>query len=267
MTKEFPFFKVHGTGNDFIIFIADECPINIKDQDFIKNICKRKTGVGADGVIIVSEITTNFFKMDYYNSDGTWETFCANGARCVGKILYKKKLIEKKVNFLAGDGEHQLKFDNSDKIWIKMKPPSFVTEEINLFQYLGRHINSGAKHFVCNVDNLTKDLVEEFGPKIRYSDFFQPNGVNVNFSQKISNNIIKVITYEKGIEDVMQSCGSGAVASAYYIHKYLKLISPLKIKVLGGELNLIFNETWKNVWLGGPAKIVFESNIKIDLFN
>ena len=57
-----------------------------------------------------------FACLDYFNSDGTWETFCANGARCVGKILYDKKLIEDKAQFTAGDGEHQLKFDNP--IWV-----------------------------------------------------------------------------------------------------------------------------------------------------
>ena len=259
MSQKIPFFKAHGTGNDFVIFIENDCPSYISNLDFITNICKRKTGIGADGVIIISEISQTFFKMDYYNSDGTWETFCANGARCVGKFLFEKGLIINEVDFLAGDGEHQLKFDENGEIWIKMKSPKNVTEELSICGFSGKHVDSGAKHFTCEAKELMEDIVQEFGPKIRYAEEFKPHGVNVNFVEKNSDNQIKVITYEKGIEEVMLSCGSGAVASAYHIHEKKTLKSPLKIEVPGGELNLQFNDSWDDVWLGGPAVILFES--------
>lgn len=174
-------------------------------------------------------------------------------------------MIEKNANFLAGDGEHQLKFDDTGNIWIKMKSPSFVTDEINLFGFSGRHVDSGAKHFTVEPLKLSNELVQEFGPKIRYADKFAPNGLNVNFGKWISENEIEVITYEKGIEKVMLSCGSGAVATAFYLIGSKQLSSPLKINVPGGELNLKFNENWDDIWLGGPAVILFESQLDLNL--
>ena len=261
--KEVSFYKAHGTGNDFIIFIEKNFPKKLFEPHFIKKICNRKTGIGADGVIFTKLISSDLFEIEYYNSDGTWETFCANGSRCVGKILIQNGLIENNSTFNAGDGEHTLKVENNI-VWIKTKPPIFKTNEINCYGYTGKHIDSGAKHFVTIVNNLTLENVKKFGPKIRYSKIFKPLGLNVNFSKKISNNKIKVITYEKGIEEVVLSCGSGSVASAYYIYKSLSLQSPLKIEVLGGELNLKFNESWDDVWLGGPAVIVFKSKLRFN---
>ncbi len=140
-----------------------------------------------------------------------------------------------------------------------MKSPKNVTEELSICGFSGKHVDSGAKHFTCEAKELMEDIVQEFGPKIRYAEEFKPHGVNVNFVEKNSDNQIKVITYEKGIEEVMLSCGSGAVASAYHIHEKKTLKSPLKIEVPGGELNLQFNDSWDDVWLGGPAVILFES--------
>lgn len=259
MSVKIPFIKAHGTGNDFIIFMQKNCPTVINNSKFIKQICKRKTGIGADGVLIISDISSNNFSLDYYNSDGTWETFCANGSRCAIKLLIEKEQIERKSKFTAGDGDHNLIVDENNHIWIQMKPPSYVTEEIHLFGYSGRHVDSGAKHFACEVSNLSEEIVQNFGPKIRFSKEFSPNGVNVNFSEKKSNNEINVITYEKGIEEVMLSCGSGSVASAFHLSKKYNLKSPLKINVPGGELNLKFNKKWDDVWISGASILLFES--------
>jgi len=259
-----PFTKAHGTVNDFIIFIQSECPTIISSPKFISNICQRRTGIGADGVIIISDSKIADYKMDYYNSDGSWETFCANGARCVGALLKQKGIIKNNATFVGGDGLHKIEFDNENFAWVKMKPPNYKTEIINLFGFSGRHVDSGAKHFVCESKNLTLSMVEEFGPKIRYTENFKPDGINVNFFEVISISKIKVITYEKGIEKVMLSCGSGSVASVYHANNNSKLISPVNIQVPGGILKLKFDENWKNVWLGGPAVLLFESQINLN---
>ena len=87
-----------------ILFLENRCSDDIKNSTFIKNICNRRTGVGADCIIIISDCDDFDFKMDYYNSDGTWETFCANGARCAVKMLYEKKYIKEISSFVSGDG-------------------------------------------------------------------------------------------------------------------------------------------------------------------
>ncbi len=258
---EIPFTKAHGTGNDFIFFIKEECPDNIYSPDFIISICERRTGIGADGVIILSQIGTVDFKLDYYNSDGSWETFCANGSRCAVKLLNSKNIISKNSTFEAGDGLHEAEIDNTGMVWIKFKAPKYKSELLKICGFQGRYVDSGAKHFACPSEKLDNEIVESFGPKIRYNKAFIPEGINVNFFKIESPQKLNVITYEKGIEKVMLSCGSGAVAAGYHAAQTNKMESPLSIKTPGGLLNLKFDEDWNDVWLGGPAVLLFESTI------
>ena len=258
--KMIPFYKAHGTGNDTIIFLKEECPDIIYKPKFIEKICKRRTGIGADCVIIVSKNKKYDFKMDYYNSDGTWETFCANGARCVAKLLYNKNIVSKKTNFIAGDGPHTAIIKNNE-ILLKMKPPAIISEMITIDKYKGYLIDSGAKHFVIEVKDFNYKNVETVGRTIRYSKYFKPKGVNVNFYEKKDNNNICVWTYEKGVEKLMLSCGSGSVASAYYAYKMNNIKSPVTCNVLGGVLTIQFNSDWDDVWIIGTATILFESEI------
>ena len=264
MSTIIPFTKAQATGNDFIIFLKKECPKIISSPNFINKICKRRTGIGADGVLIISNHNTVDYKIDYYNSDGSWETFCANGARCVGKLLKEKGIIKQKAIFESGDGIHKIKFDNSNIAWIKMRIPVYKTDYIKLFGFSGRFIDSGAKHFACKSKTISKEIAQKFGPLIRYSKEFAPDGINVNFFKQHSKNKISVISYEKGIEKVMLSCGSGSLAATFHANNIDKMISPVNINVPGGNLKLNFDKSWKNVWLGGPAVILFQSEININ---
>jgi len=259
-----PFAKAHGNGNDTILFIQENCPKIITDSNFIKKICQRRTGIGSDCVIVLSKDQKYDFKMDYYNSDGSWETFCANGARCAVKYLHQKKIIGSSSTFISGDGIHQAKVDK-DKISIKMKTPKIKSEELIVENFKGKIIDSGALHFCINVDNIRKlDDIEKIGSKIRNADIFMPKGVNVNFFAIKPQNLLQVLTYEKGVEKIMLSCGSGSVASAFLFFKKNKIKSPIQTISDGGKLIISFNEDWSDVWIKGNAKILFESYLEFN---
>ncbi len=204
--------------------------------------------------------------MDYYNSDGSWETFCANGARCAVKLLYKRNKIDKQSTFISGDGSHEAIIENNI-ISIKMQTPKFVSKKINIENYSGYVIDSGALHYCINIDkiNLLDDL-ESIGRKIRNSDIFKPRGVNVNFFNNNNNNILDVCTYEKGVEKLMLSCGSGSLASAFYANKLFKLSNSIQCISKGGELKVSFDRNWKNVWIAGDTVILYESSINLNHF-
>ena len=259
MNNLIPFIKAHGNGNDVILLIKEECPDFITRPKFIQNICKRRTGVGSDCVIILSKNSKHDFKMDYYNSDGTWETFCANGARCVVKYLYQKKMINKVSNFLSGDGEHKAIIEN-DEISIKMNTPKFKSEKLEVKNMQGYVIDSGAQHFCINLEQrIVIDELEKIGMEIRQSDLFKPKGINVNFFKILDDQTIEVHTYEKGVEKLMLSCGSGSVASAFYAsHKY-EMLNSIKTISEGGNLFISFNKDWSDVWIKGNATILFEA--------
>ena len=251
--------KAHGTHNTFIIIYDNKYHELIKSK--IQTICNQ---FDTDGLILVSDHKDYDYKMDYFNNDGTWETMCANGARCVALVMSQYKKYNKIINFLAGDGAHKIKIKNSEEISLSMNTPIFKTKEINSNGYSGKFIDSGAKHFATIVNDINNKLVNSEGYKIRYDKIFSPNGTNVNFMKIINKNHVKVWTYEKGIESMVMSCGSGSVAAVFYGYKENKLNSPVKITVPGGELSLIFNEKWNDVWLTGPAVIIDEYEIKIN---
>ena len=244
--------KADGTGNDFIIIYNNVHHDLIKPQ--IQNICAQ---FKTDGLLLISDYKNYDYKMDYFNNDGSWETMCANGARCAALFMFTKNLVNQNIAFMAGDGAHQIEIDNPNKIKLSMRQPVFKSTDIISCNYKGRYVDSGAKHFatIANVNNQT---VKIDGQKIRNDQQF-PDGINVNFMNIINSQHIKVFTYEKGIEDMVLSCGSGSVAAAFYAFKNKKIKSPLKISVPGGELTLTFNETWDEVWLSGPAKLYPET--------
>ena len=253
-----PFTKAHGTGNSFIIIYLSECPELELNENMIQTLCK---GQETDGLLLLSDHKEYDFKMDYYNNDGTWETMCANGARCAGFLLYEKKIMNKKGMFITGDGEHKIKIKDSNNIATTIFPPQYTSDEIFLDELSGFSINSGAKHFVVEVHIDANLEWEKIGKKIRNSDYFSPYGTNVNFVKKISNSILEVITYEKGVEAIMESCGSGSVAAAYHIQQKYNLSNNFIVHVRGGKLSITADSKWKEVWLQGPVKLLYSSTI------
>ncbi|NOZ08493.1 MAG: diaminopimelate epimerase [FCB group bacterium] len=256
-----PFTKAQGTGNDFIILWEKECPGVIRTPEFISAICARRTGVGADALLILSRTPDFDFKMDYYNSDGSWETMCANGSRCAALFMVDRGLAGNSMRFLTGDGSHRVEFRDSRHIRLQMTPPSYAAEQLSVGGYCGNHVDSGAAHFVIEAPGFTREKVVSAAPAIRHADCFAPRGVNVNFYQLEEDSTLRVLTYEKGVESFMLSCGSGSVAAAYDAARKLRLSSPISIRVPGGKLQVEFDENWQEVWLTGPAVLLFKSTI------
>ena len=259
-----PFTKAHGTGNHFIIIYLPECPEIKLNKKLIQSLCNPHIGVGADGLLAVSQHPQYDFKMDYYNNDGTWETMCANGARCVAMLLNQKNVIESEAVFITGDGEHQIKIIDDINVALTISPPEYIGEEIIVEKLSGISVNSGAKHFVIEIEQNQELNWGKIGRKIRYSNQFS-SGTNVNFVRKINKNTLEVITYEKGVEQIMQSCGSGSVAAAYHMQKKHNLDYNLIIKVAGGDLSVTADSNWTNVWLKGKTKLLFNSEIDINI--
>jgi len=261
---DIPFTKAHGTGNDFIILYSEDILSLDINEDLIQKLCHRRTGIGADGLLLLSPNETLDFQMDYYNNDGSWETMCANGARCAVLYMYQRGLIKNKTSFYAGDGPHDAQIIKSNHIRLSMKSPQYKTNLITVEGFEGCHVDSGARHFAVSINDLSKIDVYKAGQKIRYSKEFSPKGINVNFFTKLRPNLIRVETYEKGVEEMMLSCGSGSVAAAYHASQTLGIHNPIDITVPGGELKIEFDSNWGNVWLTGTAMLLFNSIIHLD---
>ena len=259
--------KAHATQNHFLI-IENQNP-KLNQKEFIKKICSTKKHERIDGVLILSKkdqwenyFKSIDFKMDYYNNDGSWETMCANGARCAALYMFNK-YGKKKMNFEAGDGNHTAEILNNSSVKLSMIKPKYCSDELSIEKTKGFHVDSGATHFVVEYPAIENQKVKELGKKIRHNKEFQPRGINVNFYEVMNKNEISVKTYEKGIENLMMSCASGSVASVFHLAKNKIIKSPVKVNVPGGDFLVDFSNDWNVVNIIGSAEIEQNYNISI----
>lgn len=256
------FYKYQGTGNDFILLDNRK---NIYDgitSSQVKELCDRHFGIGADGVMLLNTKEGYDFEMIYYNADGNAGSMCGNGGRCIVKFASILGIKKKEYTFLATDGAHVAEMDLDKEVSLKMQDVNNV--EFLLNYYL---LNTGSPHYVKNVKNVAGiDVVAE-GRKIRNSKEFAVKGVNVNFVEIISDDEIFVRTYERGVEDETLSCGTGVTASALISAHNDKGFNRVEVKTPGGNLNVEFEKIsdteFINIWLSGPAELVFAGEVNL----
>lgn len=258
MTK-IHFYKYQATGNDFVVIDNRSGDFSFtKDQ--VIQLCDRKFGVGADGVMLVEKHPSLNFNLEYFNSDGS-QSLCGNGSRAAVHFASKLGMVNGKATFNAFDGEHSAQFLPSGNIKLKMNPvPETKLIDGNYF------IHTGSPHLIKFVDDIDDYPVFEEGRKIRYADIFGPSGTNVNFVALQKDNTIFVRTYERGVENETLSCGTGVTAAALAA-SFKGYSSPIKIKTLGGDLSVEFKSsqsgTFEEIFLIGPAKMVFEGDLEL----
>lgn len=256
------FHKFHGTGNDFIMLDGRHLKSSLSPHT-IASLCHRRFGIGADGLIIVNTHPETDFEMTYYNADGSLAKMCGNGARCAVAFSYMNGLTGSKVRFLAGDGFHTACVEqvNGESWTVEISMGDTLIPEVSPS---GTEINTGTQHLVNIVENIEIiDTVAE-GRKIRYSDKYKSEGINVNW-MCIENDSIQVRTYERGVEDETLSCGTGVTACAL-IASLLKGKNEWKIETAGGSLK-VTSETngryFTNIWLSGPAVMAYRGEVYI----
>ena len=276
--NEINFTKLTGAGNDFVLIDKKLNPNISIHSDFIRKICDRRFGVGADGLLIIDDGEGVDFKMEYYNSDGSSGMLCGNGARCIIKYAdFSSRINGSNTKFTFNDEVFYGVIIDKDIIKFQLNSPTKLKENFEIEIFGGKlnvsFIDTGAHHVVVNIDDTINSIenielfpVEKFGREIRYSSYFEPLGTNVNFIS-IIDKIINIRTYERGVEQETLACGTGAVASAIIAFKEGRISIPAKLKTKGGdilEVNFEINEdVIENVTLTGPAKIVFHGKYKI----
>lgn len=263
------FKKYQATGNDFVLL--DWNPdLNLHlTEKVIHRMCDRRFGIGADGLILVKYKEGQRPEMIYYNSDGRIGSFCGNGSRAFAKYLYDAGKIRDNewFEFKAYDGLHKARIRNKNSSFIDLVMSDVCQIQTDGESYI---LDSGSPHYVCWKNDLENvDVVQE-GRKIRYSAPFKEKGINVNFvSEVTSHNILKVKTYERGVEDMTYSCGTGVVASviAWAVKNNIKQ-GKKSVQVPGGSLEVSFdylNNCFTNIILSGPAEKCFEGIYELQI--
>ena len=202
--------------------------------------------------------------MNYYNNDGSWETFCLNGLRCVALIL-NKKLKKSLFTIYSNEQPYNTKIYVDQFVEVELIKPVYINKNIKINNFVGNYVDSGAKHFVCNYskewnDNQSLELEMQ---SIRYHDLFKPQGINVNYYKVVEKNIIEVKTYEKGIEKIMKSCASGSFACAFDYSQKNNINSKIKVLNDGGISQITFSKCYKNNLFKAVANIEYEGELEI----
>lgn len=268
------FYKYQGAGNDFLIADNRDGMVTLTTEQ-IASLCDRRYGVGADGLMLLEASDSYDFKMTYFNSDGSGGMMCGNGGRCI--VAFASDMGITHFDFEAADGFHTAEVLSDSRgvktVRLKMKDVTDVCryevlEGVSIIAD-GYFLDTGTRHYVRHVNDLDNyDVVGE-GRCIRFqAQDFQPVGVNVNFIEQ-KDGVLKVRTYEKGVEDETFACGTGIVASCIAACVSGTTPSSLDeghvrydVQAKRDRLSVDFVQNGRNsfsdVWLTGPATFVAE---------
>lgn len=274
------FTKMQGAGNDFLLINGFKYNLD-EIVPKIKSLCDRRFGVGGDGIMVALPSTECDVKMYYYNSDGSQGEMCGNGIRCFAKFVYEKNIVKKdilKIETLAGVQTAVLNINDKgivEKIEIeigniKYSPKDIVVnvEGENAFNKKltidGKEITFssiflGVPHTVIFIEHEGQYDVNDIGSKIEVNPIF-PKKTNVNFVLPLSNNEIKIFTWERGAGRTL-ACGTGSSSAALLCHKLKRMDSTIKVYTEGGELEVQVLED--RVKLRGSAEITFEGTVDL----
>ncbi len=273
MAVSFPvtFSKMSGAGNDFLLIDNRDNVVNQQDkQNLVKKVCRRRFGVGGDGLIFIESSSSGHdFRWDFYNSDGSVAEMCGNGARCVARYAFLKGIAGKKQTFETLAGVIEAEICDNREVRIKMTAPFGLKrgepvllggqERTVLF------INTGVPHAVIFTED-ERVPVHEWGPAVRFHRQFQPEGTNVNFVTAGKDGFLHVRTYERGVEEETQACGTGAVAAAITGVKEGVTVSPVTVVTTGGaKLKILFDlhgdGSISDVFMQGEAHLVYTGEL------
>ncbi|HOH55922.1 MAG TPA: diaminopimelate epimerase [Paludibacteraceae bacterium] len=274
------FTKMHGIGNDYIYINGFEELVQNPGELSIR-LSDRHKGVGSDGLVMILPSSKADFRMQMFNADGSEAEMCGNAARCIGKYVYEKGLTNKTeltLETLAGIKTLQLFLDDDNNVvsvTVDMGNPELEPSKIPTtlpgkqivnfpvsFDGVNYHItcvSMGNPHTVIFTQNIATLDIETIGKKIENAPIF-PRRTNVEFIEIIDKGRIKMRVWERGSGETM-ACGTGACASVVAGVLNELVSRKATVELLGGNLEIEWNENDDHVYLTGPAETVFEGEI------
>jgi diaminopimelate epimerase len=272
------FTKMHGVGNDFVIFDApaDEsllAPARLRD------LADRRTGIGFDQALVLGKPkradTAVFYRI--FNADGDEVEQCGNGARCIAALLHHRGLTrDGAVALDSPAGVVHARVTQGERVSVDMGVPNFdpralpfdAPREMDpyLLEVAGATLQIGAvsmgnPHAVLAVADVDSAPVATLGAKIEQHPRF-PKRVNAGFLQILARDQVRLRVYERGAGET-RSCGTGACA-AVAVGRRRGLLEPqVRVNTHGGELQVDWEGPGKNIWLTGPTQISFQGHVEV----
>lgn len=269
----FSFSKYSGCGNDFVLIDDREKTFPFVDPKFVANVCHRRFGVGADGVILLQTSDKADYRMRIFNADGSEAEMCGNGIRCLMKFIQEIGIPQSTCSIETLCRIHTVTIDR-DIVKVEMGNPTHLTWDLELScgeKSITLHsMDTGVPHAVEFVQDIQQIDLDQQGYLVRHHPLFSPKGTNYNAVQLLQNGMISIRTFERGVEGETLACGTGATAAALAAAKRHQLASPIEVKTRSGGILTIFFE-WekghpKHIWMAGPAQKIYKGTACFDNF-
>lgn len=265
--SDLEFTKMNATGNDFIVMDNRDLVVAAENKVFWNKLCRLKSGVGADGVLLLEKSIKADFRMRYINADGGEVEMCGNGGRAITSFAHS--LLGSKKNtyqFETMNGIYECSLDATHGYRLRMTE-LYDVDKINLdfLNIKNKHsmyMNTGVPHCVFEVENILEYPVVESGKSVRYNPVFE-KGSNVNFFEVVGSKKIRIRTYERGVENETLSCGTGVTATAIAAAKIYHWQDEIILETLGGRLAVEFNFDFSEVYLCGKVEKVFSGKVPV----
>ena len=259
------FHKMHGLGNDFVIFDAREEPLSI-DEPLARALSDRREGIGCDQLIVLEKSNTAELRMRIWNHDGIEVESCGNASRCVVALTHAKT-IETAGGLITGS-------EQDSDVEVTLVEPHFEWDKVPLTYAMPTNpmpmawgelqhpvaLNVGNPHVVFFVDDAEVVDLDELGPRIEHDPVF-PDRINVNVAE-INPDGIRLRTWERGA-GITRACGTGASATAVAAILTRRVQSPVKVTMKGGALTIAW-EPGQPVRMKGSATYVFKGEIDLE---
>ncbi|MFA7330284.1 MAG: diaminopimelate epimerase [Candidatus Delongbacteria bacterium] len=243
------FNKLSACGNDFVALDNRDRRLSGGETELIRYLCDRRRGAGADGLLLVEEDPAADFRMRIFNPDGSEARMCGNGARACAFFAAGLGIGGEELRFStrAGLQRARLESGRQSRLWLSppeargLGEPELAADPRLVDELRGAHIAGflrvGVPHLVVEVETeLASYPIETVGPWLRYHAAYAPEGTNVMFVQRLTNQHLHLRAWEKGVEDETWGCGTGAVACCLTLEESAPLQFPVTVRMLGGDL-------------------------------
>lgn len=270
------FTKMHGCGNDYVYVNGFTEKVAAKPKAVVA-LSDRHFGIGSDGVIFINPSQQADFEMEMYNADGTRAEMCGNGIRCVGKYVYDHGMTDKTSITVESFGKVKyldLTVENGKvvKVKVNMGKPELTAKDVPVVSvheqvideeiivkeksYRMTCVSMGNPHAVVFMDDVEHLAIEEIGPYFENHERF-PNRTNTEFVQVIDDSHVKMRVWERGTGETL-ACGTGCCATAVACVLNRLTGAHVTVQVLGGEIEIYWDQKENLVYMTGPAVTVFE---------
>ena len=273
--------KMHGIGNDYVYVNCFEESVK-NPAEVSKFVSDRHFGIGSDGLILISPSAIADFRMNIYNADGSQAEMCGNGIRCVAKYVYDYGLTDKteiSVETLAGIKYLRLQVENGKvaSVEVNMGAPILepkeipdaveespvvnVPVEVKGKIYHMTCVSMGNPHAIIFMNNV-KDLdIAAIGPYFENHTVF-PKRTNTEFVEVLDRNTVNMRVWERGSDETL-ACGTGACATTVACILNDKTENEVTVHLLGGDLKIRWDREANQVYMTGPATVVFDGEITL----